>query len=137
MGRLTRLPDWQSRLHAWLLEISGQPFEPGRHDCALFAAGAVAAMTGEDPAALFRGRYSTVRGGQRMLKREGHRDHVAFAAAQLDEINILQARPGDLAVTPGEGGDALGVVQGEWVYVLGPNGMGMVPLSAATRAFRL
>ncbi len=137
MGRLTRLPDWQARLHAWLLEVGGKPFKPGRHDCALFAAGAVAAMTGEDPAAVFRGRYRTLRGGLRVLRRAGWRDHIAFAAAQLDEINPLLARPGDLAVVPADGGDALGVVQGEWIYVLGLQGMGMVPLTAATRAFRL
>jgi len=137
MGRLTRLPDWQARLQAWLIEVGGKSFEPGRHDCALFAAGAVAAMTGEDPAAVFRGRYRTLRGGLRVLRRAGWRDHVAFAAAHLDEINPLMARPGDLAVVPADGGDALGVVQGEWVYVLGLQGMGMVPLTSATRAFRL
>lgn len=134
---MRRLPDWQPRLAAFLEDAGRLPFAEGRHDCALFAAGAVAAMTGEDPAAGWRGRYRTTRGGLRVLRAAGHRDHLALAAALFEGIPPAFARMGDLAAVPGQGGPALGVVQGEGVFVLTPAGMGLVPLTAATAAWRL
>ena len=132
-----RHPDWQARLVAYLHAARLRPFAYGRHDCCLFAADAVAAMTGVDIAAPWRGRYTTLRGGIRVLRRSGHRDHVALAAAHFAEIPPLSAQPGDLAVLATQAGPALGVVQGEAVYVLGPQGLGLVSLLRAHRAFRV
>ena len=47
------------------------------------------------------------------------------------------AAPGDLAVVDGPLGASLGVVQGEGVYVLTTTRMGLLPLTHATRAFRV
>lgn len=141
MGRGTggqlmdRLPDWRPRLFAWLASVSRQPFVPGEHDCALFVAGAVEAMTGEDPAAALRGRYTTVRGGLRVLRREGHADHVAFVASLLTEIAPLMAQVGDVAVIGTHDGPALGIVAGAEIMVVTPAGTGAVSLLAAQRAF--
>lgn len=132
-----RHPDWQARLVAYLHAARLQPFAYGRHDCCLFAADAVAAMTGIDIAAPWRGRYTTLRGGIRVLRRSGYRDHVALAAAWFPEVPAFSAQPGDLAVIATEAGPALGVVQGEAVYVLGPQGLGLVSLLSVTRAFRI
>lgn len=41
-----RLPDWPSRLDAYLRTAGRQPFGWGRWDCVRFAAGAVHAVTG-------------------------------------------------------------------------------------------
>jgi hypothetical protein len=55
-----RLPDWDSRFTAYLAEARAN-VRAGLEDyCALFAAGAVEAVTGENPAAAFRGRYREV-----------------------------------------------------------------------------
>ena len=142
MGRLI---DWQARLVSYLADCRTRPFAYGAHDCALFAAGAVQAMTGLDTAADWRGRYTTHRGGLRVLRRAGFRDHIAVVAAQFPEIPLAQALPGDLAAigtvdeaVPGPAlAPALGVMQGEAIYVLGPGGLGLMPRSAATRAFRV
>ncbi len=132
-----RLPDWKPRLIAWLSDVATIPFQPGRHDCALFAAGAVLVMTGRDPAAPFRGRYRTLRGGQRILRKAGFADHIALTAQLLAEVHTSRAAPGDLAVVPTQDGDALGLVQGEAVYVLSARGLGFVPMTSAVRAFRV
>lgn len=138
MGQLTRLPDWRQRLIAYLSGVVSQPFEPGRHDCALFTAGAVAAMTGRDVAAEWRGRYRTLRGGQRVLRRAGHADHVALAASMLQELdNPFMAQAGDVAAVATPEGAALGIVQGAGIYVMGPRGFGVVPLTSIARAFRI
>lgn len=132
-----RRPDWKPRLIAWLAEVARTPFAFGHHDCALFAAGAVQVMTGRDPAARFRGRYRTLKGGLRVLRAAGFDDHIALAASELAEVHVSRAAPGDLAVVPTTEGDALGLVQGEVVYVLMPGGLGMTPMSQASRAFRV
>lgn len=137
VGELTRLVDWHARLVAYLSDASRQPFEYGRHDCATFAAGAVAAMTGTDLAEAMRGRYRTLKGGLRMLRRDGFADHVEFAAANFEEVPVARACPGDIAAVPGPDGQALGIVQGGAIYVLTPGGLGLVPLLGADRVFRV
>lgn len=42
----TRLPDWPERLADYLASMRGVVFEWGANDCAVFAAGAVLAITG-------------------------------------------------------------------------------------------
>lgn len=132
-----RTPDWKLALIQYVGEAARKPFEFGSHDCALFAAGAVLAMTGVDLAAKWRGKYTTLKGGLLALKRAGYADHIALAAAKFAEIAPAFAAPGDLAVIDGPDGAALGVVQGEGVYVLTQGGLGMLPLTHARTAFRV
>lgn len=132
-----RYADWKLRLIQYLGDAARKPFEPGMHDCALFSAGAVAAMTGTDYAADWRGRYTTLLGGSRVLRRAGFADHIALAAAHLEEIAPAFAAPGDLAVINYDLGQVLGVVQGEGVYVLTLDRLGLLPLADAARAFRV
>ena len=134
---MERLPDWKPRLIAWLASIARTPFEPGKHDCALFVAGAIAAMTGEDPAARFRGRYTTVRGGLRVLRAEGFGDHVEMVASRLEEVAPLMAQVGDIAVVDTPEGPALGIVAGADILVPGRDGLGAVSLMQGRRAFSL
>ena len=134
---ITRKAGWHAALVQYLGEISRAPYCPGQNDCALFAAGAVAAMTGVDLAEPFRGQYDTLAGGFAMLQSAGYQDHVALAAASFEEIHPVLAAPGDLAVLPGPAGAALGIVQGEGIYALTEVSLGLVPLDFATRAFRV
>lgn len=94
-------------------------------------------MTGEDPAAPFRGRYRSTKGGLRVLRRAGYRDHLALAEAHFEEVPPAFARVGDLAAVLGADGPALGVVQGERIYVLRPEGLASVSLLQASRAWRV
>lgn len=66
-----RLPDWPARLAAMVAAAHPRPFAWGVHDCCLWAADAVLATTGHDPAADLRGQYSTAGAGQRALQRLG------------------------------------------------------------------
>ena len=126
---------WQERLAAYLSGCAQRPFAYGEHDCALFSAGAVRAMTGLDLAEGWRGRYSTLRGGLRVLRAQGYADQVALAAAHFPETR--SPRPGDLAVIETVNGPALGVVQGALVYVLGEDRLALVPLRTAIRFFEV
>lgn len=128
---------WRSALAEYVRKVSTKPFQWGEHDCALFAAGAVQAMTGEDFASGYRGKYKTLAGGLRLLKRKGFANHADYAASLFEEIHPSAAQVGDIAAIDIEGGVALGVVQGERIYVLRPDedGIGTVSRLSASRAF--
>lgn len=135
---MDRLPNWRSRLTAYIDASFHRPLRPGRFDCGLFAAGAVEAMTGVDPAADLRGKYTCMDGIQQILSDAGHADHVAFVASLFEEMPVAMARVGDLAAVPQEDRYGLGVVQGAEIYVLHvKGGLGTVPLTSAERAFRV
>ena len=135
-----RLPDWRPRLVSYIGGVVRTGFRPGSHDCALFAAGAVQAMTGTDLAERWRGKYITLGAGRAMLRAQGFADHLEVAASLFPEIPPALAGVGDLAVVasdvPGDPG-ALGVVQGGAVYVLSPSGLSLVNRLNIERAFRI
>ena len=132
MGRLTRRRDWQARLIDYLTAARARRFEPGRHDCALFAAGALEAISGEDPAASFRGRYKTETGGLRVLKRETGGGLEDRLATLLNPVS--RPAPGDIAVIDRV---TLGVVQGQSIYVLRPEGLALIAMSEGRRFYRV
>lgn len=131
-----RFDDWRPRLTAYLASVARKPFEMGQHDCALFAAGAVEAMTGEDIARGFRG-YKTLESGIKKARKKGYEDHVAIFAARFEDGEIAFANVGDVAVVDADEGPALGIVQGEFIYTAGPNGICLKPLRTATRIFKV
>lgn len=122
---------------AYIAAVAAHPFGYGRMDCTLFVAGAVAAMTGVGPAVPHRGRYRSLQGGLKRLRRQGFPDHVAFVAARLRAIPVARATAGDLAVLPGPQGPALGLVRGTHIYVMAEAGLALVPLLDAEAAFEV
>ena len=135
--KIHKVDDWRSRLRKYLEDNTNTPFRLGLYDCGSFAGGAVEAMTGENPHAAVAGKYKTMKGALRALKRLGHEDHIAYAAAILDEIDPLYAQFGDVAVVNSPEGPALGVVVGAHIEIRTPTGRGVVPLIDAVRAFRV
>ena len=133
-----RLPDWRARLGVYLARMARASFRPGRHDCALFAAGAVEAMTGTDIAASWRGTYRTLDAGQAALADAGFASHVDVVARLFRETSPALAQVGDLALLPSdlpEEPGALGVIQGPRVYALSPSGLELVDRLTIKRAF--
>ena len=124
--------DRLSLLIAHAADAGGRPFRPGRHDCALFAAGWVKRVTGRDLARGWRSRYRSLKRGETLLQEAGFADHVALAAAHLPEIAPAFAQIGDLAVLED---NAFGIVAGEMIYCLRPDGLGLVPRGRMRRAF--
>ncbi len=130
---LERRDDWQPRLMSYLTQVHAIPFSYGTHDCALFCAGALEAMTGVDVAKGHRG-YKSRAAGIRKMHKAGFDDHVAYFASFLDEVGVLDAQAGDIAVLEGA---ALGVVQGRGIYVLSEGRMVTVSLLSAVRIFHV
>lgn len=134
---MTRLPEWSQRLRAYMAATVGRPFAWGTHDCLMFAAGAVEAQTGVDPAARWRGKYRSQRGAEALLKRLGHADALAAVASHLPEIPQAWAHVGDLASVEVAGIIGVGVVMGPHVVVLRADGHGIVTLQPGGRAWRV
>ncbi len=132
-----RLPNWRSALRDYVEDVARKPFRYGTHDCALFVAGAVKAMTGVDHARGWRSQYRSLAKGRKLLAEQGHQDHVAMVASLFAEIPVLRAQVGDIAVLDGDGGDTLGVVQEPYVWAVDPHGLRSVPLIQAKKAFRV
>ncbi|MCJ8139349.1 DUF6950 family protein [Falsirhodobacter halotolerans] len=118
-------------LHRYLAEAAARPFAYGQHDCATFAARWVELRTGHDVSDGLIGRYTTLRGGLRIMKRRGLTDHVAFFAAVLP-VRTGLPRTGDLVAVDGSDGPAMGIWGGEAAHHLSEAGLAALPLSRVT-----
>jgi hypothetical protein len=110
------------------------PFGWGRHDCALWAAAAIHAQLGADPAESLRGRYRTMLGAQRLLAPWGGLAGMATAVLGAPLHSPLLACTGDVGFT-GEG--VLAVCGGETWLVATSGGIGHVGLTDAQTAWRV
>lgn len=113
-----RLPNWEARLAAYLSPLRLRPFAWGSHDCCLFAAGAVEAMTGVDPMPEFRGRYSTAIGAARALKRYGAGTLDTTLNTKFAPVPAALAHRGDIIMSDG----LLGICGGSFLYAVGSEG---------------
>ena len=123
-----------SMLITYASDAGQRTFRPGRHDCALFAAGWVKLATGQDFARGWRSTYRSLKRGQQLLAEAGFEDHVALAAAHLSEVAPAFAQVGDIAILDDQ---AFGIVAGEMIYCLRPAGLGLVPRGQMRRAFKV
>lgn len=106
---MERRHDWVEQLHAALDEAAVRPFEWGVHDCCLFVADVVLAMTGEDLGAPFRGRYASARGAARALRAFGQGTIIRTMNAALGApIAPALAQRGDVVLAGGIAGICIG-----------------------------
>lgn len=63
--------NWPRLMNEAIEGVRDRPFEWGKHDCCLFAASVVEAMTGNDPMAEFRGKYNDQESALKALKEIG------------------------------------------------------------------
>lgn len=138
---LKRRTDWRRRFSDEIDRIRLTPFSWGAHDCGPGLVGnVVLAITGNDVAAVYRNRYSSMTGALRVMRNDGFSNLADLVASFLPEHDhISRAQVGDIAAVPMNSsfGFALGVVNGERIFVLMPDGIGTVDLLDATRAFKV
>lgn len=139
-----RLPDAAEALARLLAERQRAPFAWGSHDCCLWAADAVRAQVGVDPAAALRGRYASALQAARVIAAAGGSlEDIARAALGPPLRNPMLACAGDVGLTMGRVADdpadraTLAVCLGEWWAVPAAHGLALQPLNAATMAWRV
>jgi hypothetical protein len=127
------LPQWQREFDAFVASRMRTPFCWGQHDCCLFAADAVKAITGIDRAAPWRGTYFTELQAARVLKDLG--GLAALASQAGDERPPLSAQLGDIGLVFDGSRELLGVCVGPNWLVPGTYGLAALPLRAGRRAW--
>jgi hypothetical protein len=131
-----RLRDWPERLAALFAAREAAPFEWGVHDCCLFVADAVLAVTGHDPAADLRGTYTTAAEAVRVLGQHGGVAGIAIARAGR-VVPVALAQPGDVGLSYHDADrPALAVWGGAAWHAAAPVGVVALPPDAVVRAWR-
>jgi hypothetical protein len=114
---MMRYPDWEVRLAEYLEPLRDQPFQWGVNDCAIFAAGAVKAMTGTDPMRGLRG-YRSDAAAERTLRERGQGTLIRTLNAMFERVPVGMAHRGDLVLVEG----ALGIAMGDVAFQVGQHG---------------
>lgn len=131
-----RLPGWEARLAEAVEAARGVPFVWGLHDCAIWAFDVRRALTGQDAAAAWRGRYRSARGARAVLRRRlGAASHAEAATAILGPplAAPMLAQRGDIVLAS----DAFGVCLGRDCAFLAPEGLTFRVLTDIETAWRV
>lgn len=137
---MKRRDDWRARLAAEMDRQRREPFVWGRQDCAIgFVAGIIEAITGEDLARGYRGKYRSPKGALKILRSEGVESLGDLAAKFLPECHPAFARVGDIGTVSSDGpvGAALCMVDVSGLVVMTEEGHGHRPRADMIRAFRV
>ena len=137
---MSRISGWEDRLRSYVVSVKDTPFVWGQHDCLLFAAGCVQAVTGRDLADNYRGKYSTARQAKQLLKQITAGEGTVDAA--LDRVgqrlpSVLAARRGDLVATVAGRGPCIGVVGPGGCFFVSERGLFRVPIRMCYAAWRI
>jgi hypothetical protein len=131
---MARLKTWPSRFAALVDEARAKPFAWGSHDCCLWAASAVLAITGVDPAVEWRQGYFTRRAALRILESLGGYEGVGARAGE--PISLGLATVGDIGlVTWDDGMRSLGVRSMSTWMCAGDHGLVHLRIEAASHAW--
>jgi hypothetical protein len=114
-----RISTWEEALSNYIITKRHEPFEYGVNDCCLFAAGAVEAITGEDPMSEFRGKYDSLKTSLKAIKDIGAGTLKTTMDGKFPEVAIGHAQRGDLAFF----NESVGVVVGGFAYFVSDDGL--------------
>ncbi|KJH75631.1 DUF6950 family protein [Pseudomonas sp. ES3-33] len=103
-----RYQDWTTRLHDVIKAAQGRPFSWGEFDCCLFAADCSAAVCGVDPAAQYRGKYTSEAGAKRQLKKQ-HGSLEAAWDASFQRVSLAFVQRGDVVLYDAPNGRSMAV----------------------------
>jgi hypothetical protein len=142
---MTRFPDWPIRLEAFLTRHWTDSFTYGTRDCCLFPCSAIEVMTGTDPAATFRGSYTTRAGALQAMREYCGSPSVRRLAERVTEafgmpsVPALRLGRGDLALIKRPRDYSLGIVNltGQQIVVAGWSGLERIPLAGAIKGWRV
>lgn len=135
---MVRREDWSDRLTQAVDAAYNRPFAWGMHDCALWAADVVEAMTGRDPAESYRGRYTTPRSAIKTLRDHGFADlGEAITDALGEPIEPKLAQRGDVVLVAGPAGEAAGICIGSISATPSRQGLFFAPMAAWVKAWRV
>lgn len=130
-----RLEGWEARLAEEIEAARSRPFRWGQHDCATWAADVRRALTGEDLAAGWRGKYRDARGAKRAIRATGAHDLVEAVTRAIGSPlpSVLMAGRGDVVTD----GAALGICLGRDAAFLSLSGLAFRPLATCLHGWSI
>jgi hypothetical protein len=131
---MTRLHDWPEALANYIESRRNEPFQYGVNDCCQFAAGAVTAITGENPA--IRWQYRNEVGAMRLIIEAGGIGALVTQAVG-EAVHPSQAGRGDVVLAEFSEGPTLGVCIGRECVFVSSRGMLFMPRTVATAAWKI
>jgi hypothetical protein len=135
--RRVRFHDWPERLAEFVEARRNTPFEWGGNDCCTLAADATVAITGADPFAAHRGRYSDEAGADQVVGSDGLPRFVERIMREFgaEEVPVEGAQRGDWALVMAGNMPVVGVHIGKHVIAPGVRGLAFLPFRRAERAW--
>jgi hypothetical protein len=130
-----RRTDWVARLWREAEACARSPFKYGEHDCWLFAARCVDAMTGSRLVEISHDFYASRRAALRIIAEEGSMDLVVSIA--LGDMCPGPGRRGDVCSIDLEEGLGVGVNFGAAILAPDDIGLASLPLTAAHGHWRI
>ena len=134
---ITRKQGWQLEFEKCVAENYHTRFEWGTHDCCLWAANLVLAITGHDVAADFRGKYSTAKGAVEILEAGEGIATLWTKHLCAEPVSPLFASIGDVVLAELDGQETMAVCNGDTLLATGLTGLCALPMSAALKAWRV
>jgi hypothetical protein len=137
----TRRENWPTALNNFLESRRETPFKWGQHDCTLFVADAIEAMTGADPCADLRGQWKSKMKAHRVLTEGGGMESMLANVAKdwgWKRCHPNTAQRGDLMVYAQPEGITLAICVG--ASAMAPaekKGITPLPVATALYAYRV
>lgn len=139
ISNFDRLPDWDTRLaDLSTVQLEVAP-EWGSTDCLLTVGEAMEAVTGTNPLAKFKGKYTTEQGAAKLMRRHKCKtvEDVFEKYLKLIPVGRLSARRGDVGVMVIQGQLAAGYFTNHGFAVKQESGLGFFPVTEVKTAFRV
>jgi hypothetical protein len=133
---LKRVSNWELCLPNTIETARQRPFAWGFHDCSTFAFETRTALTGgEDVAAIWRGRYTTALGSERVMRRLGWSsiEEMGLALLGAPRMTALLAQRGDIVLA--DSGRGFGICTGTHAVGMAPEGLVTVLLTSCRLAW--
>jgi hypothetical protein len=132
---MRRLIDWPQRLEAYIQSRMNTPFAWGAHDCCRFAAGAVLAMTDDDP--MIGYAYTDEHEALQLIVDGGGLEALVTAALGPPLPVVAIARRGDVMMADLETGHTVGICLGQDSAFAAAAGLTRRPTLHCMRAWRV
>jgi hypothetical protein len=138
---LTRIPMWIAPFNDVIDDMRRKPFEWHDNDCGPALVGRVVeALTGQNFYDEYRNKYHDAESAYKVMRARGFKDLADLVASYLPEYeHPSEAKIGDIVAIKMDSQfkHALGIMNGETIIVMTPNGIGVMDRSNASRAFRV
>lgn len=132
-----RSPDWQLKFADATREAHSKRFKWGEHDCCLWVADCVLAITGKDFAVTWRGKYSDEQGAYELIKSGESLTKMVSSVLGLEPVHPNFGNVGDVALVFTGGKEALAICNGSSVLIPSRTRMVSLPMTSVKKIWKI